>query len=780
MAVRASSIDVRLRLRGQRQFKREVVSAGAELEAMGLKGAKALGTFASKSRALKDFGATWSRNVTLPIIGLGAVSTKMFMDFDDSMNKMVGLVGINRKQVQAWHEDVLDLSTVTGRAPTELADALFFITSAGLRGKTAIDALTVSAKAADAGLGETKVVADAVTSAMNAYGPANLSAAQATNVLVAAVREGKLEASQLAPVIGGVIPLAEAMGVSFAEAAGSIAMMARAGTNPAKAATQVSAILSTFTKPTGDMKTALKQMGLSIDEVRRRIDRDGLLDTLAMLRSGASKTGIELSEIFGNKRAIIGVLQLTKNVRQTRGVLDGVANSAGLTNKAFREAQKTAGDKLNDALNSLKVTAIRLGAALGPVVAPMLAQLGSALAGLGESFSELSPEMQKTVLVGIGIVAAIGPAASVMGYFAGSVGRVIIPLAKFLRFTKGFMALRAGVGAIEALRIALAGFGLTLKGVMITTGIGLAIAAILLLDQKFHFLGPTVEFVTAILGKAFAWIKTAAGDVFNWLKSNWPLLVLIILSPIGLVVISVVKHFDTIKGAVVGGATAIIGFLKSVWQSGVFKILTWPIRTYIKFQVKLWMAVKDVLLKAFGIVKSVWPAVSEFLKDPIGNAIKFIRSGFTSLIGFVASLPGRISSATSGMWSGIKAAFKGAINWIIEKWNALELRIGGISIDPPGPGSISIDPVSLKTPNIPRLERGGNVLAPGAVEVGERGPEILQLPRAARVTPLDPAPINMKNVIGGVKTVIVKSILDGKQIAESTAQVAEDQAALAP
>ncbi|BCV00221.1 MAG: hypothetical protein CM15mV33_840 [uncultured marine virus] len=58
----------------------------------------------------------------------------------------------------------------TGRGPQELADAMFFIASAGLRGATAMEVLNASAKAAAIGLGQTKAVADAATSAVNAYG----------------------------------------------------------------------------------------------------------------------------------------------------------------------------------------------------------------------------------------------------------------------------------------------------------------------------------------------------------------------------------------------------------------------------------------------------------------------------------------------------------------------------------------------------------------------------------------------------------------------------------
>ena len=105
----------------------------------------------------------------------------MAADYQSSMQKINGLVGISQKQVNAWSDDILELGKTLPQSPKDLADAMFFITSAGLRGKTALDALKQSAKASAAGLGETKVVADAVTSAMNAYGKKNLSAAQATD-----------------------------------------------------------------------------------------------------------------------------------------------------------------------------------------------------------------------------------------------------------------------------------------------------------------------------------------------------------------------------------------------------------------------------------------------------------------------------------------------------------------------------------------------------------------------------------------------------------------------
>jgi TP901 family phage tail tape measure protein len=119
------------------------------------------------------------------------------------------------KQVEEWNSQVLDMSRSVGRGPTELADALFFVTSAGIRGAEAMEVLEMAAKASAAGMGETKVVADLVTSAMNAFGKENLSAAEATDILTATVREGKAEADSLAQAMGFVLPVAAEMGVKF-------------------------------------------------------------------------------------------------------------------------------------------------------------------------------------------------------------------------------------------------------------------------------------------------------------------------------------------------------------------------------------------------------------------------------------------------------------------------------------------------------------------------------------------------------------------------------------
>ena len=151
-------------------------------------------SFQTAGSAMKTFGRQMTQYVTVPMALVGGASLKMYRDFEFSMNKVVSLVGVARTQVDAWTKQVLALAPAVGKSPKELADAMYFITSAGIRGKEALEILEESAKSSASGLGEVKVVADLLTSAMNAYGKENLSAAQANDILTATVREGKAEA----------------------------------------------------------------------------------------------------------------------------------------------------------------------------------------------------------------------------------------------------------------------------------------------------------------------------------------------------------------------------------------------------------------------------------------------------------------------------------------------------------------------------------------------------------------------------------------------------------
>lgn len=137
----------------------------------------------------------------------------------------------------------------------------------------------------------------------------------------------------------------------------------------------------------------------------------------------------------------------------------------------------------------------------------------------------------------------------------------------------------------------------------------------------------------------------------------------------------------------------------------------------------------------WGWLKANWKTLLTILTGPIGLAVRFIIGHWNSIVGFVKKLPGRIARAASGMWDGFKKGLVAVLNWVIGKWNWLADKseapswipvIGGKRILP------HINPIVLGA--------GGTITRGGSAIVGDRGPELLNLPRGASVQPLDVAP----------------------------------------
>lgn len=115
----------------------------------------------------------------------------------------------------------------------------------------------------------------------------------------------------------------------------------------------------------------------------------------------------------------------------------------------------------------------------------------------------------------------------------------------------GFADLAGGAAAflIPALQKA-AGAMKALNLTFLTNPVFLVIAAIVALVAVFVIAYKKSETFRRIVDGAFRGVLRIVTNVWNWIRSNWPLLLAIITGPIGLAVRFVVKNFDTIKAKV--------------------------------------------------------------------------------------------------------------------------------------------------------------------------------------------------------------------------------------
>ena len=397
----------------QQELKVNISGDSSKLNSALSSASSKLSAFGSK---MQNVGKSMTTKLTLPLVAVGAASVKMAFDFDKSMTSITALVGVGADEVAKMGDTAKKMAVDTGKSANEAAEALFFITSAGLRGEEAMGVLEASLKAAAVGLGETKTIADLSTSALNAYGSENLSASGATDILTAAVREGKLEASQLAGAMGGVIPIASNMGVRFDEVAAAMAAMSRTGTNAAEGATQLNAILASLKKPTTDAEMAFQKMGMSTDSVQKSLSEQGLLATLEMLQNGLKQTGQDTTAIFPNIRALKGVLDLTgAGLESNRQIFDSLTKSMGATDEAFEKTSQSASFKMTKGLNAMKSSLLAVGQVILTAIAPAVEKLGAFFTRLSEKFSGLSGTTKKIIIAFVGIVAALGPVIAIIG-----------------------------------------------------------------------------------------------------------------------------------------------------------------------------------------------------------------------------------------------------------------------------------------------------------------------------------------------------------------------------
>ena len=385
-------------------------------------------------KSMQSFGKGMSKYVTAPLALIGVGGFKGFKDFELSMSRVEGLVGINRETVQAWMGDIKAMAPVVGKSSKELADALFYVTSAGVKGKEALDVVEMSAKAAAAGLEDTVVVADAVTSAMNAYGVANMSAERATNVLIATVREGKMAPADLAASLGKVIPLANAMGVSFEEVGASIATMTRTGFSAMESVTALRAILSGMIKPTKVAEKALRSMGTSTEELKGIMDKDGLLGALMKVKDLTNEYGEDLmAQVYPNIRALSGVLNmLGGNIEGTKAIFKAMEDNTGDLANAFAVTAKTVDFRYNQALIRAKSIMGAVGKTVSEAVIPWIEKFGETLAGVAKWFKGLNEGTQRAIIVFGGILAAIGPVVYALGSFLVLGGKILMVIPKVI------------------------------------------------------------------------------------------------------------------------------------------------------------------------------------------------------------------------------------------------------------------------------------------------------------------------------------------------------------
>jgi TP901 family phage tail tape measure protein len=365
------------------------------------------GDFSKLSQDVDQLGKSMTKRVTLPLVAMGAAATKMATDFESVFSQMVGLAGVTADEVDGLRESVLELAGETGRAPQELAEALYFASSAGLDTAQAMAAVEMAAKAAAAGMGSAVDIVGLIASATASYGAGAIDAAEATDILTAAVKEGRADPREFAASLGSILPVAASLNVSFADAAGATAYLSNVFGDTARTVTSLGGIFAKLLTPTDQGREALEDMGTSVEELHQAIDSRGLLGAFELLRTkGFANNQAALRDLFDDVEAFRGAVALLEDRSGTLAeTLDATANSAGAMERAFAAWGVTDAAQMAQAWQKIAAALIEFGAKL----APTIADVATFAAALVEAFSGLPSGLQLGL---VAVAAALGPVLS--------------------------------------------------------------------------------------------------------------------------------------------------------------------------------------------------------------------------------------------------------------------------------------------------------------------------------------------------------------------------------
>lgn len=424
----------------------------------------------------------WGRDLTLFVTGPLALfaksSIQTFQEFQATMRKTAGIaeIGMDKmdkrlrgaaleKQLDKVSQKIIKMGLGFGQTAQDMAEGLYFISSAGFKAQSSMKILRSVAMSSAAGLGETEDVALAVVGAIQAYALKAKDAARITDTLSMAVRKGVAESDALAKVLGTVLGPARDAGVEFDEVAGAVALMTRSSMPAARAATSLRSILMRFQDPTEEVANGLKKMGLSAGQVRVMMDEagktfpfiaqqaeemaargekvsdqmlkgyGGLQNTLFAMKEEMGDAKVRAAELFDSIRAQPGFNAMIASVESANDVMGNTSKAMAQIGSAAKQNETSfqiMSNSLDFALKKFNALTDALQIRLGEMLEPKVRKFAETMGKLIDGFLKLPETAQDQVLKMAGAAAALGPALMVLGgllkgltMFATPVGAVV-------------------------------------------------------------------------------------------------------------------------------------------------------------------------------------------------------------------------------------------------------------------------------------------------------------------------------------------------------------------
>ncbi|MEE0296593.1 MAG: phage tail tape measure protein [Lachnospiraceae bacterium] len=386
--------------------------------------------------------------------------TQASMEFETAMAKVGTIADESQKPLGDMRNEILALSSETGKSVGELAEATYQAISASVATESAVDFVGTANKLAVGGFSDTTTAVDILTTAINAYGMSADDASKISDVLITTQNLGKTSVAQLGASMGMVIPLAAAYNMNLEDLAASYALLTANGTQTAQATTYVKAALNELGSTSSVVGSTLKkQTGKTFAELMA--EGNSLGDVLQVLADSVDGDTTAFNNMWSSSEAGVGMLSiLNSGTSKYNSLVQAMEGSTGAATTAFEKMSETgefAQQRFQNATENLKI-------AIGDELAPVLMELQQSGADAMEWATEFVKEHPE-------VVAAVTALAAALAVLAAALVGLLVVQQVTTAFTKFSAALLANpVGAVAvaltaltALTAAAVAFGAVMK-----------------------------------------------------------------------------------------------------------------------------------------------------------------------------------------------------------------------------------------------------------------------------------------------------------------------------
>ena len=386
--------------------------------------------------------------------------TQASMEFETAMAKVGTIADESQKPLGDMRNEILALSSETGKSVGELAEATYQAISASVATESAVDFVGTANKLAVGGFSDTTTAVDILTTAINAYGMSADDAAKISDVLITTQNLGKTSVAQLGASMGMVIPLAAAYNMDLEDLSASYALLTANGTQTAQATTYVKAALNELGSTSSVVGSTLKKKtGKTFAELMA--EGNSLGDVLQVLADSVDGDTTAFNNMWSSSEAGVGMLSiLNSGTSKYNSLVQAMEGSTGAATTAFEKMSETgefAQQRFQNAIENLKI-------AIGDELAPVLMELQQSGADAMEWATEFVKEHPE-------VVAAVTALAAALAVLAAALVGLLVVQQVTTAFTKFSAALLANpVGAVAvaltaltALTAAAVAFGAVMK-----------------------------------------------------------------------------------------------------------------------------------------------------------------------------------------------------------------------------------------------------------------------------------------------------------------------------